>query len=137
MHDAWLITRGLVIRTRWLNEILSGRKTWEMRSRATTAVGPVALVEKGSGTVVGVARLTGCGTRLDAARMRATTDRHAIPTAEIPDAVERGWTVPWYLADARRLPMPVPYQHTNGAVVWVRLDDTARVALHAQLNGAV
>lgn len=136
MKDVSPITRGLVIQARWLDKILSGQKTWEMRSRATAIIGPVALIEKGSRTVVGVSRLTGCGARLDADGMRATVDKHGIPLAEIPEAAERGWTVPWHLADARRLPFPVPYQHTNGAVVWVRLDNTARAALRARLDGA-
>lgn len=130
------ITHGLIVRKRWLDLILSGRKTWEMRSRNTTRTGPIALVEKGTGTVVGVAWLTGCSARLDAAGMRAATNRHGIPEGEIADVMGRNWTVPWHLADARRLRAPIRYEHRGGAVTWVMLNPAAQAALRAQVGEA-
>ena len=37
--------------------ILAGVKTWEIRSKFTKKIGPVALIRQGSGTVVGTATL--------------------------------------------------------------------------------
>lgn len=51
--------RGLRIRGPWIDLILSGGKTWEIRGSATRVRGLIALIESGSGTVVGVAELTG------------------------------------------------------------------------------
>src|SRR5688572_8826355 len=51
---------GLVIRKQWLDLILAGRKTWEIRGSATRVRGPIALIESRSGTVVGVCKLTDC-----------------------------------------------------------------------------
>ncbi|MBD8246954.1 ASCH domain-containing protein [Xanthomonas campestris] len=44
--------KGLVIDEPWISLILSGQKTWEMRSRATSIRGRIALIKKGSGTEV-------------------------------------------------------------------------------------
>lgn len=51
------IKRGLVIAQPWITKILNGEKTWEMRSSNTSVRGPVALIEKGSGTIVGIATI--------------------------------------------------------------------------------
>jgi len=46
------IIKGLIIDTPHIDNILSGQKTWEMRSTQTKQRGLVALIRKGSGTVV-------------------------------------------------------------------------------------
>jgi hypothetical protein len=51
------VSRGLIIDQPWIGKILRGEKTWEMRSTRTSIRGPIALIEKGSGTVVGVASI--------------------------------------------------------------------------------
>lgn len=114
--------RGLIIREPWLSMILAGRKDWEMRSRSTTVRGSIALIRSGSGLVVGVARLTGCGERLAPEAMRASNHRHGVPAERIDRVIADGWTIPWQLEGARALSSPLPYRHPKGAVVWVRLD---------------
>lgn len=123
--------RALVIREPWIGMILAGTKDWEMRSRATKVRGPVALIRAGSGLVVGVARLTGCGDRLDAEGMRATIHRHGVPAERIARVVADRWTLPWHLEGARALPDPIPYRHPQGAVGWVRLEPEVVAALAA------
>lgn len=49
---------GLLIKKNPLDMILAGRKSWEIRGSATRLRGPVALIESGSGTVVGTCELT-------------------------------------------------------------------------------
>ena len=49
--------KGLIIDEPWIGFILSGRKTWEMRSRNTQIRGRIGLIRKGSKMVVGVADL--------------------------------------------------------------------------------
>src|SRR5690554_3847384 len=53
--NSGLITRGLIIAKPWIGKILRGEKTWEMRSAHTHVRGPIALIEKGSGLIVGEA----------------------------------------------------------------------------------
>lgn len=52
-----MITSALIIREPWIGLILDGRKTWEMRSHATTKRGVIGLIRQGSGLIVGTARI--------------------------------------------------------------------------------
>lgn len=117
------VTRGLIIADPWIEHILNGRKDWEMRSQTTSVRGWFGLIRKGSGSVVGIARLFDCGLALDEAEMIANFDHHRIPV----DMIRRGevarWVVPWKLADITPLAHPVPYEHKSGAVTWVTLSD--------------
>ena len=49
---------ALLIRSPWVNKILDGSKTWEIRGRSVSKRGRIGLIESGTGTVVGVADLT-------------------------------------------------------------------------------
>jgi hypothetical protein len=115
------VTRGLIIADPWIDHILNGRKDWEMRSQATSVRGWFGLIRKGSGAVVGLARLVDCGKALNQAEMIENFDHHRIPV----DMIRRGevakWVVPWKLADITPLAHSVPYEHKAGAVTWVTL----------------
>lgn len=113
------ITRGLIIADPWISHILTGRKDWEMRSRPTSVRGWFGLIRKGSGTVVGLARLVECGRALDQSEMLASTDRHCIPGDMIRRGEVANWNVPWKIADVIPLEEPIPYEHKAGAVTWV------------------
>ncbi|MGL1404420.1 ASCH domain-containing protein [Vibrio parahaemolyticus] len=52
------VTRALIIRKPWIHLILAGLKTWEMRSTKTKIRGTIALIEQGTGLIVGLANLT-------------------------------------------------------------------------------
>ena len=47
--------QGLIIRQPYIDMILDGRKTWEMRSKRCNRRGQIALIQQGTKTVVGVA----------------------------------------------------------------------------------
>lgn len=122
-------TRALIIDEPWIGMILAGRKTWEMRSRATSLRGRIGLIRKRSGLVVGTAELVDCLQPLDAAGMAANADRHGIASGWQAEALAFGWTVPWVLRDARSLAWPVPYRHPAGAVGWVVLEPSVTEAI--------
>jgi ASCH domain len=44
--------KGLIIDEPWISLIVSGEKTWEMRSRNTNVRGRIGLIRKGSKTVI-------------------------------------------------------------------------------------
>lgn len=46
--------RALIIRQPWSDHILEERKTWELRDKNTKIRGSVALIEGGSGTIIGM-----------------------------------------------------------------------------------
>ncbi len=128
--------KGLVIRQPWIGMILRGEKTWEMRSQPCRHRGPIALIEKGSGTVVAVAQLVDDLAPLSEAELRSSISKHGIRMADIPDAVRNGWVRPWVLADVVRLSRPVRYNHTSGGS-WVNLTNAEAGAVHAAADPAV
>jgi hypothetical protein len=127
--------KALVIDEPWITSILRGEKSWEMRKTTCNIRGPIALIRKGSGLVVGTAVVTGSLPTLTSRAAYADAEPyHRIPPARQESAFADGWTVPWVLAEARPLPRPVPYKHPSGAVIWVNLDsETAgRVQAHTR-----
>lgn len=115
--------KALIVAEPWIGLILSGKKTWEMRKTTASHRGPFALVRKGSGTVVGVARLVDSLPPLGSSEAYAQAEAlHQIPSDRQARAFTDGWRTPWVIADARALSRPVPYIHPSGAVIWVNLD---------------
>ena len=128
------IEKGLVIDMPWIDKILRGEKTWEMRSRHASHRGWFGLIRKGSGLVVGVARLVDSLGPLAPDKLQAATDQHAIGSELRPELWMGKWNIAWVLADVRKLAQPVPYIHQSGAVTWVRLDKAAREAIGKQVD---
>lgn len=116
------IERALIIREPWISKILSGGKTWEMRSKPTSVRGWIGLVAQGTNQVVGLARLIGCELPLTARTYERHFAQHAIPADQTQWAIENNWVFPWVLADVIRLPRPVPIASRPGAVQFVNLD---------------
>lgn len=48
---------GLIIKSPWIDLILQGRKTWEIRGSHTHTRGLVALIKSRSGSIVGTCRI--------------------------------------------------------------------------------
>lgn len=125
--------KGLIIQKPWIDLILSGEKSWEMRPRSWSHRGPLALIEKGSGKVVGVATVTDCLPPLTRPEMRQHFSKHQIPDA-IYGQPDFKWFTPLVLTNVLRLNPPVPYQHKNGAQNPVNLDPDAERDVLRQLG---
>jgi len=98
--DEITLSRGLVILPEPLRKILDGWKTWEIRSSATKIRGPIALIESGSGSVVGTCELIDSVGPLTRAQCLANARRAGNFT---PHAGSHAWV----LRNARRLRIPV------------------------------
>ena len=118
-----MASKGLVIDQPWIGKILKGEKIWEMRSRSTSVRGEIALIAKGTGTIVGFARLVDSLAPLSAAEMQAHFSKHRIPAERVSEPGFR-WFTPWVFTDVRALEKPIPYRHPFGAVTWVNVDQT-------------
>ncbi len=125
------ITHGLIIAEPYISLILAGKKDWEMRSTQVSRRGWIALIEKGSGTVIGVANLIGSIGPLTEEKMLATQDHHQLAEVDIRDPKKKKWRIAWVLESATRLPTPVPYTHPSGAVIWVKLENAVCSEVHA------
>ncbi|ATQ67457.1 MULTISPECIES: ASCH domain-containing protein [Methylosinus] len=127
--------KGLIVDEPWIGAILSGRKSWEMRSSRTTHRGRFALIRKGSGLVVGLADLIGCEPAIVSLEAYAAAEaRHCIPAERQKAAFEGRWRIPWVLADVVSLARPVPYVHPRGAVTWVVLADDVAATIADALS---
>ncbi|UYM14897.1 ASCH domain-containing protein [Endozoicomonas euniceicola] len=131
------ITRALIIAEPWISKILSGEKDWEMRSTHTSISGPVGLIAKGTGTVVGVAVIKGSKGPLSQENMLNNIHRHGIPSDMINSGAVSKWNHAWQLGEVKKLSAPVPYQHKNGAVTWVNLSPETQQQLESQLPAGV
>lgn len=114
--------KALLIRSPWIEKILSGEKTWELRGSKTKIRGEVALIRSGSGQVVGVCDLVDVEGLLSLAELKRTSNRHCVPTNSFRHGSRYKKTYAWVLKDAKPLGKPVAYDHPQGAVIWVNLD---------------
>jgi hypothetical protein len=115
--------KAIVIRSPWIELILAGKKTWEMRTKSTNIKGRIALIKAKSGLIYGTAELAECLPSLSLHEMHTTQAFHGIPDSGIEAAFANRWTTPWVLRDVKPLKEPTPYTHPKGAVTWVELPD--------------
>jgi hypothetical protein len=124
--------RALVVRHPWIDKILAGKKTWEIRGSNTTIRETIALIPGGSGTVAGVCDLVDCIGPLSADIFR----KNATKAGMLPGEARLGWyrnTYAWVLANPKELKPPVPYDHPSGAVIWVCLEGAVERAIRRRI----
>ena len=111
--------RGLIVRTPWVDYLLDGTKTWEIRGSATSIRGRIALIRGGSGLVVGAIDLVECLplTRDEYLQGEAC---HRIPAEQV-DVVRYKTMYAWVMCNPKTLKEPIPYRHPRGAIIWVNL----------------
>ena len=114
--------KGLVIKQPWIDYILNGEKSWEIRGSNTHIRGEVYLIQSGSGKIMGKATLTDA-IRLSDEDYFSSVDKHK---------VDHGYKLPyknthaWVFEKPVRFSEPIPYQHPQGAVIWVNLQSTEK-----------
>ncbi|MEI6092916.1 MAG: ASCH domain-containing protein [bacterium] len=104
---------GLMILPEHLHKILSGKKTWELRSRNTNIRGKIYLMASGTGRISGYCELVD-SIKVSKGKFYSNMSKHRA----------RGYKSPlyaWVLKGAHRLKRPKPYKHPPGAIIWVRL----------------
>jgi hypothetical protein len=116
------IEKGLIIESAPMAKILDGLKTWEMRSSATRLRGRIALIQKGSGKIMGLATLNDCIGPLTPSQVQNNEAMHRISAERLCDPRVSKYKFAWVLENARRLSTPISYRHPSGAVIWVNLD---------------
>lgn len=110
--------KGLIIRSPWIEKILAGEKTWELRKKRTNIRGHIALIRGGSGLVVGTAILKDCVGPMSRLQLREHLSKHHA-SDEVLSALNYEAPFAWVLEAAIPLPVPQPYTHPSGAVIWV------------------
>lgn len=125
--------RGIIIRQPWVNHILNGEKTWELRGKNTKIRGPVALIEGGTGTIVGMFNITDSqGPLTREQRVEAAENKQILPCEIDEDMYENVYA--WKVDNVIRFPQPVRYTHPSGAVIWVTLQEDVKNNIQAHMQ---
>jgi len=114
--------RGLIVDPKWSEELVSGRKSWELRKKLTHIRGPVAIIAKGTGTIVGTVNVLDSLGPLNKAEMLENIEKTAETQQEIEEDMKDGYVHAWVVDNAIKFDKPVPYKHPNGAQDWVILE---------------
>lgn len=125
--------RGLIINAEPLAKILSGRKSLELRKKNNKTRGPIALIQKGTGNIVGVAKIGDCVGPMTFSDFTARIHEHGVESQRLRQVFDDGYVVGWKLSEIGRLRSAVSYVHKSGAVTWVTLGDADRAALQAAM----
>ena len=125
--------RALLIRHPWIDMILDGGKTWEIRGSRTSVRCQIALIASGSGTVIGVCDLVDCVGPVTAAEFRKNAKKAGMRPSEAVLGYYRQ-TFAWVVERPLKLKRPVPYEHPPGAIIWVRLGPAVEKEIKAQVG---
>lgn len=110
---------GLIIKKPWIDKILSGEKTWELRGSATHKRGQIALIESGSGLVVGEVKLVNCLGPLTQNQFESNVKKHCSSHSFLEISYKKVYA--WVFEKPFRYKEPKPYKHPPGAIIWVKL----------------
>jgi hypothetical protein len=112
--------KGLIIKPKWADLILSGAKTWEIRGSQTHQRGRIGIIKSGTGKIFGSVQLVDCiplhGPD-DVDMIIGNQDKHHVPLGGISYLKPYAWVLEHPLV----YPQPVGYQHPQGAVIWVNI----------------
>ncbi len=108
----------LTIRQPWLNMILSGWKTWEIRSCNTKYRDHLHLAQSGGGgQIIGRCKII-ASFEVTKTYLHKHVDKHRIKNL---NSITYSRPYVWVLRQPIRYEKPFVYSHPLGAVVWVRL----------------
>lgn len=110
---------GLVIKYPWTDLILSGKKHLEIRGSDTKTRGRIFLIQSGTGLILGEASLTN-SIKLSDCDFALTKNAHCIEIPFKDLKYDKESVFGWKLEHAIRYHIAIPYEHPQGAVVWVR-----------------
>lgn len=111
--------KGLIVRSPWIDYILSGQKTWEIRGCNTKKRGEIALIKSGTSCIYGTAEIVDCF-ELSLEHYQSSCLMHKIPVEHI-NCLPYKKTYAWVLRNPQIFKEPVRYQHPKGAVIWVNI----------------
>lgn len=115
---------GLIIKGKWLEKIFDVRdpKDWEIRGSRTNKRGKILLIESGTGMIVGQTEITGC-MELDFVDFIHNEKHHKIPNSIHNGNLPYQCTFAWQLRETMKYRKPIPYNHPQGAVIWVKIPE--------------
>ena len=116
--------RALVIHGEYVDMILNGKKSWEMRSRRTNIRGKIGLIKSGSGRISGTVELVDCKGPLTLKEYKVNARKAGMKSNDISRS-----SLPicaWVLKNPKKLRKPIKYKHPAGAITWVRVREAIK-----------
>lgn len=110
----------LIIKKQWLDKILAGEKTWELRGSNTKVRGRIWLIASKSGVVSGTCDLVDSIGPLSLKQLQTNAAKHGVSAEEFTEADDKKFFA-WVLDGVKILEKPEPYTHPQGAIIWVKL----------------
>ncbi len=127
--------KGLVIQSPWIEKILQNEKTWEIRGTNTKIRGRIALIRKGSGTIIGTCDLVDVIGPLPLSTLKESILKHCIDPTVYEAKLPYQKTYAWVLENAAKLDKEMPYRHPKGSVTWVNLPAVFNLTLFPTAQG--
>jgi len=108
---------GLIIKKKWLDLILDGDKEIEIRGHNTKKRGVIALIESGTGMIKGEVELFNSTPFSE--KIQGLYSMHWLTDHQIHHL---GYKNPhaWWMEFPVKYENPIPYDHPQGAVMWVK-----------------
>jgi hypothetical protein len=112
---------GLIIKKKWLDKILSGKKKMEIRGHIPWGHKDlyIALIESGSGEIKGTCLLHSVTALWERDWFRKMKKYHCVPLKD-KKLIKYKRCYAWWFSEAFRYKKPIPYKHPQGAVIWVK-----------------
>lgn len=109
--------KSLIIKKKFLDKIFSGIKTWELRGSKTKIRGLIRLIESGSGLIVGEVELVDCIGPLSQDDLKNNFSYTQYDVGL--NMLKYKNTYAWVLKNPKIYKNPIPYNHPQGAIIWV------------------
>lgn len=112
---------GLVIKSPYIDDILSGKKRLELRGQNTHIRGTIVLLKSGSGLALGTVDIVDVK-KLSLDEYNEWTyrkDNGKLPADKLPYKI----TYAYVLKNPNKYDVPKKYKHPIGAITWVKLPE--------------
>ena len=119
------LASALILLPHWADLLLSGDKTWELRSVPTTKRERVAIAASGTGKLLGEINIIDCVKVVeDMVCLLPLPLEKFVHLHRVPDISIFPYTTiyAWVMSDPTRYEEPKTYTHHPGAIVWVSLN---------------
>lgn len=124
--------KALIIKRPWIDLILEGKKTIEVRGSKTNIRGQIALIASGTGQVIGTCHVDDSINIAEHSNIAEIVMKSCVDEKRLLEYYKK--PNGWVLSNAKRLDKPVKYKHPMGAIIWVTLEDSVAEAVISQLK---
>ena len=115
--------RGLIVKSPWIDYILNGSKSWELRKKNSKIRGRIFLIRSG-GDIEGEIHMSESIGPLEPQELLSNLDKLQVSAERINEISNDGKDrYAWVLNSPKKYLTSVSYEKKPGAVVWVNLDN--------------